>query len=137
MDKKLYRSREQKMLAGVCGGVGEYFNIDVTLVRLVWAIAAIPSFGGALVIYILAAIIVPERSQGDQEYTYVVHDEGEPRDNAKVMSILGIILVVIGAISLIGVMFPFAMRLLRNGFWPILLIVIGGAIVYSSWKRNR
>ena len=40
MDKKLYRSNINKMLCGVCGGIGEYFNIDPTIVRLIWAIFA-------------------------------------------------------------------------------------------------
>ena len=38
MEKKLYRSNTNKMLCGVCGGIGEYFNIDPTIVRLIWAI---------------------------------------------------------------------------------------------------
>ena len=37
MEKKLYRSNTNKMLCGVCGGIGEYFNIDPTIVRLIWA----------------------------------------------------------------------------------------------------
>lgn len=56
--KRLYRSRRQRMICGVCGGVGEYFNIDPTLVRLAWALIGLT--GGGLIIYILAAIIVPE-----------------------------------------------------------------------------
>ena len=136
MDKKLYRSRNQKMLAGVCGGVAEYFNIDVTLVRLIWAVAAMPSFGGALFIYIVAAIVVPERPYGDQGHTVYV-DASEPADNSKVMSILGIILVVVGVVALIGGLFPFLWGLLRNGFWPSIIIIIGVALVYSSWKSKK
>lgn len=60
MEKKLYKSRDNSMIAGVCGGIGEYFNVDPTLVRLVWAIAAIPTAViGALIAYIVAAIIIP------------------------------------------------------------------------------
>lgn len=136
MDRKLYRSRDQKIFAGVCGGVAEYFNTDVTVIRLIWAALALYSLGGALVIYIIAAIIVPQRPYDGQEYTYVPN-EGEPRDYGKAMSILGLILVIIGAISLLGVISPFTMRLLRQGFWPILLIILGGTIVYSSWKGNK
>ena len=56
--KKLYRSNTDKMIAGVCGGIGEYFNIDSTLVRLAWAIFC--CFGGAgIIAYILAAVIIP------------------------------------------------------------------------------
>lgn len=60
MEKKLYRVEEGKMLCGVCGGVAEYFNLDVTVVRLIWAIVS--CFAGAgIVAYIAAAIIVPEK----------------------------------------------------------------------------
>lgn len=57
MDKKLYRSNRDKMLCGVCGGLGEYFNIDPTIVRLIWAIFVCTSAG--IIAYIIAAIIVP------------------------------------------------------------------------------
>lgn len=57
-DKKLYRSNTNKMICGVCGGLGEYLNIDPTLVRLIWAIFALAGGCGVL-IYIIAAIIMP------------------------------------------------------------------------------
>ena len=56
--KKLYRSKRQRMICGVCGGVAEYFNIDPTLIRLIWALVGFT--GGGLLVYILAAIIMPE-----------------------------------------------------------------------------
>jgi len=58
MEKKLYRSRTSRMLCGVCGGIGEYFNIDPTIVRLIFVILG--CFGPALIVYIVAALIVPE-----------------------------------------------------------------------------
>ena len=62
MEKRLYRIEEGKMVAGVCGGVAEYFNIDPTLVRLGWVL--ISCFAGAgVVAYIAGAIIMPEKSQ--------------------------------------------------------------------------
>lgn len=59
MDKKLYRSNSNRMICGVCGGVGEYFNIDATLIRLVWALFCCT--GGGILAYIIAAIIVPDK----------------------------------------------------------------------------
>lgn len=57
--KKLYKSSSQKMIAGVCGGIAEYLNLDPTLVRLVFV--AISMLGGSgLLAYIVAAIIMPE-----------------------------------------------------------------------------
>lgn len=60
MEKKLYRIREGKILCGVCGGIGEYFNIDPTLVRLGVVLLSCAVFSGVLA-YIIAAIIVPEK----------------------------------------------------------------------------
>lgn len=60
MSKKLYRSRQDKMLAGVCAGIAEYFEIDPTIVRLGFAIFVF-AYGSGVLAYILCAIIIPER----------------------------------------------------------------------------
>ena len=60
MNKKLYKSADNKMLAGVCGGVADYFGIDPTLVRLGWVLFC--ALGGSgILAYIIAAIIIPEQ----------------------------------------------------------------------------
>lgn len=57
--KRLYKSASNRMLCGVCGGVGEYINIDPTVIRLLWVII---SFGGVgILAYIIAAILIPDR----------------------------------------------------------------------------
>lgn len=58
--KRLMRSRVNRMICGVCGGIGEYLNIDPTLVRLIWALCSLASVGMGLVLYIIAAIVMPE-----------------------------------------------------------------------------
>ncbi len=60
MEKRLYKSRTNKKVAGVCGGIGEYFNIDPTLVRLGFVALSFLA-GGGLLVYILAAIIIPDK----------------------------------------------------------------------------
>ena len=57
--RRLYRSSRDKMISGVCGGLGEYFGIDPTLLRLAWAALALFSFGTFLVPYVIAAVIIP------------------------------------------------------------------------------
>ena len=60
--RKLYRSRSQRMIAGVCGGLADYLNIDATLVRVLFLLLAV--FGGTgLVIYIVMWVIVPDVSK--------------------------------------------------------------------------
>lgn len=57
--KKLYRSRKNRIFGGVCGGIGEYFNIDPTIVRLIWALLTIASFGTGILLYLIAWFIIP------------------------------------------------------------------------------
>ena len=60
MDKKLYKSNEDKMIEGVCGGLAEYFGLDSTLIRLGWVIFC--ALGGSgILAYIIAAVIIPRR----------------------------------------------------------------------------
>ena len=59
-EKKLYKSSTDTKLAGVCGGIAEYFNIDSTLVRLGWVVFSLLG-GSGLLAYIIAAIIMPDR----------------------------------------------------------------------------
>ncbi len=58
--KRLYRSQTSRMLCGVCGGLGDYFNIDPTLIRLLVAILTLFSCFTGVIAYIIAAIIIPE-----------------------------------------------------------------------------
>ena len=58
MEKRLYKSNQNKMLDGVCGGIAEYFGIDPTVVRLIWALFSLMG-GCGILAYIIAAIIIP------------------------------------------------------------------------------
>lgn len=63
MQKRLHRSRTDKMIGGVCGGLGEYFGIDPTIVRVVWV--AVTLFGGAgILAYLILWIIMPQDAVG-------------------------------------------------------------------------
>lgn len=59
--KKLYRSHDNRMFGGVCAGLGEFFGIDPTLVRLLFVFASLLGFGGAFIlIYLIMLVVVPE-----------------------------------------------------------------------------
>ncbi len=60
--KRLYRSRTDRILGGVCGGLADYFNLDPSLVRLLWVIFCL-GFGTGVLAYIIAWIIIPEEPQ--------------------------------------------------------------------------
>ena len=57
--KRLYKSRNNKMICGVCAGIADYFNIDPSIVRVLWAVLALAAGTGVLA-YIACAIILPE-----------------------------------------------------------------------------
>ncbi len=59
MNKKLYKLRNNRMLCGVCGGIGEYFNVDPNLVRIAFVLLGCTGVG--IVTYIVAAVILPEK----------------------------------------------------------------------------
>ena len=64
MDDRLYRSSDDRMLAGVAGGVAEHLDADPSIIRIVWAILVFLTGGLALLVYIVMAIVVPERPLG-------------------------------------------------------------------------
>lgn len=62
VEKKIYLSDTDKKIAGVCGGLGEYFGIDSTIIRLAWVFLLIPTaFVGGIIAYFIAAAIIPKR----------------------------------------------------------------------------
>lgn len=59
MEKRLTRSKTNRRIFGVCGGIGEYFNVDPTLIRILWVIAGF-TFGFGILAYLICALIIPE-----------------------------------------------------------------------------
>lgn len=73
--KKLYRSKTERRLAGVCGGIAVYFNIDPTIVRLIWAFVSLMSASvPGILIYVICALVVPDESDA-YETTAQYYDE--------------------------------------------------------------
>ena len=62
MNKRIYKNREKKMLCGVCAGLAEYFNIDPTIVRVLWAVVSL-GYGIGLLAYIVCAIVFPDKHE--------------------------------------------------------------------------
>ena len=61
--KRLYRARDERMIAGVCGGIANYFGVDPTIIRLIFVIFAL-GIGSGVLAYIILAIIMPEEPEG-------------------------------------------------------------------------
>jgi phage shock protein C len=74
--KRLYRSRSERWLAGVCGGIGNYFNTDPTVIRVLFVVAAL-ILGGGLLIYLILWLIIPLEPDVVEALEEVPADEGE------------------------------------------------------------
>ncbi|MGD0375582.1 MAG: PspC domain-containing protein [Streptosporangiaceae bacterium] len=61
--KVLVRSRDDRMLAGVCAGVAGYFGLDVTVVRVIWAIVSVITGGAGILAYLVAWVLIPDDGQ--------------------------------------------------------------------------
>ena len=149
MNKQLHRSRKNKMIAGVCGGFAEFFNIDPTIVRIVWAIVSLS--GAGLVAYIVAAIIMPEDIDtsfnsgpyqgsfgGDQSDSFYSGNPEEWRqqpstDPARTRNVLGTVLIIIGLLFLIKQLFNW---MDFKVVFPFILIIIGIMIIYRGRRGN-
>lgn len=60
--KRMYRSEKNKVLGGVCGGLGEYFNVDPVLIRILWVLFAL-AYGSGILAYIIAWLVIPKKSR--------------------------------------------------------------------------
>jgi phage shock protein PspC (stress-responsive transcriptional regulator) len=66
--KPLTRSTSNRMISGVCAGLGEYFNIDPTIIRLLFLLAFFTGFGGIAIVYLIMALVVPEQTIAQSEH---------------------------------------------------------------------
>ncbi|HER24071.1 MAG TPA: PspC domain-containing protein [Candidatus Atribacteria bacterium] len=156
MSKKLYRSRKDYMIGGVCGGIAEYFEIDSTLVRLL-AVLAVLIGGGGIVAYIIAWIIIPKNPDQVSDETFEArenikekvkkgaknvieevkeHFESEEpshRSDKNRRILGGIIIVTIGLIFLLNGFFPWVGW---NKLWPIILIAVGIIMMVHAFKKK-
>jgi len=74
--KKLCKSRTNRVISGVCGGIAEYFNIDPTIVRVIWALFTFFSaFFGGIVLYIICAVVMPEAPDSTLPNDYADHSD--------------------------------------------------------------
>jgi len=123
--RRLRRSRADKVIAGVCGGLGHYLGIDPVLIRIAFVVLAL-AVGGGVLLYIVGWILIPEESPGESV------GEVRPSAAATLRLIFGGALIAVGAIALLGVSFPH----LWKYFWPLALIVIGVAVIIRTSSRR-
>ena len=130
--KRLYRSRTNSVIAGVCGGIAEYLDVDPTLIRIVTVLLAV--FGGwGIILYIAALILVPLNPDTNTEKSREIRES-----NPKVIQIIGTTMVVIGIFVLLANLDFFSFRqvtrFIWNYFFPFVLI---GAGIYILTRKKE
>lgn len=140
--KRLYRSRTNRAIGGVCGGLAEYFAVDATLVRLATVALALAA-GFGLLTYLIAWLIVPLRPEGDwgDEGLVDVQGDGGGSDQSagsgRSRRALGLILVGLGAIFLLRDFMPTRFVFGFWRLWPVALVLVGVWIIVSAARRDR
>ncbi|MDY0235143.1 MAG: PspC domain-containing protein [Gudongella sp.] len=126
--KKLTRSRNDKYIFGVCGGLARYLNIDSTIIRILWFVLTMTSFGIFGVAYIVFGIVIPLESSDGNNY----QTETGSNNNTKIF--IGLSLIIVGLYMVSNLLFPhFSILLYRMlRFWPVLLIVLGLYVILKK-----
>ncbi len=135
--KYLYRSRKNRIIAGVCGGLGEYLGVDPVLIRIAWVIVSF--FGGAgILAYVIAWIIIPD----EKTKTSVLDDwrsgkrtsvTANAEEDRQVRYIFALFLIFIGVMFLLS---NIGWSFWSWGYtWPAVLIVLGIIIILSRRRE--
>jgi phage shock protein C len=140
--KKLYRDEYNKMIGGVCKGLADYFDIDVSLVRALFLLALILK-GGGVIIYIVLLIVLPKKQAGfGQPYVdYTVPPQSNTADpftyqapvrkKSNFSRIAGVVLIALGSILILDE-YHIIPDWDFHHLWPVPMILIGLAIIVTS-----
>lgn len=145
--KNLYRLLKQGQISGVCAGLADYIDIDVTLMRVIWAVSAFITSGATILLYIILAIVMPasdeeviikskasKAAEANESFGEKMQDIGKNiQSNAssgRLRNLVGLCLMLFGVWLLITQFFPAWTALFRWDFvWPIILIVVGVIVI--------
>jgi phage shock protein C len=134
---RLYRSESDRMLAGVCGGIAEYFGIDSSIVRLIF-IGIILLGGSGVIFYLVLWLVLPSKSDKSKEVEEImkkntaelkntaesVAKEAREMSHKSGKSVWGLFLIGFGLVLLLQ-NFGFAHYLMLDKTWPVILVVLG------------
>ena len=133
MGKRLYRSTRDKTIAGVCGGLGEYFGVDPTFVRLIFVLLIFAD-GVGLIGYLVAWIIMPSKPREEEAAQPPAETEAKTHYASWNRYIPGAILIILG-VYFVARQHYWWWDIER--FWPLLLIIIGLFLVFRMGSRGR
>jgi len=138
VNRRLYRCRENRVIAGVASGVAEFFGLDPTLVRVLWFLSIF--FGGvSLLLYIGLAIIVPLEplpagAATATGATAEPHRHG-PGGGGRWVTFFGIALILLGGLALLNAALPGIAT--ARYLWPLFIIGLGAVLVVGAMRRDE
>lgn len=133
MEKKLQRDTQNKVIGGVCSGLANYFNIDVAIIRVLFAIALL-CFSTGFWVYLILWIVMPQGTATYNEATYAVSPDGtvtQPKNKGSMTA--GLILIGAGAL---GLLHRFVPAINWSTAWPILLIILGVLLIVPRQEKK-
>lgn len=147
--KRLKRSEKDRIIAGVCGGLAEYFDIDPVLVRGLWVIALF-FLGTGFLAYIIAWILIPEQNkinEGNTEesdvYEAEIVEDNHHKKKTEPAIFLGFVLIAIGSwflmkrIPVLSDFYWWIKENLSNYFWPGILILSGFFLIITKNRKKN
>lgn len=149
--RRLYRSRTDKVIAGVAGGLGEFFSIDSTIVRLLFVLLTV--FGGSgVVIYIILWILVPAAGSSgkagseetvkhnvkevEERVTAMAEGLSSPANQNRTSIWFGLAILILGISFLLSNFGILSMRFIWN-LWPLILVFIGVSILLNHERGEK
>jgi phage shock protein PspC (stress-responsive transcriptional regulator) len=122
--RRLYRSNQQRVIAGVCGGLGEYFAVDPIWFRIGFVVLTLGG-GSGILIYLLMWLIVQPIPDG-----YVAQPVS--RGSVTGAAVIGVVFIVVGTIALVNTIAPWMGQYL----WPVVFLLGGLALVIGGLDRD-
>jgi phage shock protein C len=127
--KRLMRSRDDRVIAGVCGGLGEYLGVDAVLIRIA-ALILLFAGGAGFFLYVIGWIAMPEAPVGATVAREATAAPAAPAERTTGALVLGLIFVVIGAFFLLDKALPDFPE--WGWIWPVALIAVGALVILRA-----
>jgi len=143
MNRRLYRCRHDRRLAGVAAGLAEFFDLDPTLVRLLWFLSIFVTGGLSILLYIGLAFIVPNEPMTDLDVAEASAADASPghrravrgEGSGRLATFVGLALVLLGGLALVDALLPTWVDSWRY-LGPAFFVGIGALLVIGSVRRD-